>query len=224
MTYATQGVVPESVLPRIISIDGLPGAGKTTQAELIAERLNYTNLTPGMLFCAGGLALAEAHVGSASRDEQLAVIRATDIAFELQHGDKPLVSIDGRDVSELVFQHKDLATAMNAFPDVAELWEGKLRQLIGTGRWVIDRGNRLCPDADLKFWLTATAEARAARRCGQLALQGKYVSFGQVLTEQQMRATHDRTVFHTQPDVRRIDTTHLDAEQVYAQLARIILA
>jgi cytidylate kinase len=212
----------KATLPRIITVDGLPGVGKTTQAELIANRLGYANLTPGMLFCAGGLALAGSQVSPSNPLEQLAVLRDARITFELTQGAKPSVAISGRDVSEQVFLHKGQGTHLNMLPGIAEHFENRLRALTVTGRWVVDRGARLYPDADLKFWLTATPEVRAARRCGQLAMQGEYVQFDQVRREQAERTVRDRQLFRVAEDVHVIDTTRLEAEETYAELAHII--
>lgn len=126
-------------------------------------------------------------------------------------------------MSDYVFRHKGLATKLNALPEVAEHFERRLRAMTATGQWVIDRGARLYRDAPLNFWLTASAEARAARRCGQLAAQGEYVSFGRILREQRERSASDQRLFRPAEGVHAIDTTHSDAESIYSHIAHIIM-
>jgi len=93
----------DSDLPAIITVDGESATGKTTQTELIAHRLGYTNVTLGMLFCAGAIALERANIDPDNDSAVRAVLREADIDFTLRPGKTPLVSVDGRDVSDYLF-------------------------------------------------------------------------------------------------------------------------
>ena len=78
------------------------------------------------------------------------------------------------------------------------------------------------PDAELKIWLMASAYDRAVRRCGQLALAGRYVPIAQIMEDNAVRTERNRENHRPPSDVVPVDTTNLDIEGVYSKICSLI--
>lgn len=220
-----QVALAEDELPRIVVVDGDASTGKTTQAELLAKRLGYSNVTTGMLFCAASAALDASGVNLSNLQEISTLIRATRFDFDLQPGGRPQVSIDGKDISGTLFSqaNKQGASRFNKIPEVSNHLESILRQLATTGRWVFDRGARVFPDADFMVWLSASNYIRAVRRCGQIAAEGGYMPLQQVIEEQAVRTRRDSKNHKVPSQATQIDTTWLGIEEVYDVISGLMV-
>lgn len=135
----------------VIAIDGPAGAGKSTVARLVADRLGYTYLDTGAMYRCVALRGVEA-------------VEALDIRFE---GDR--VVLDGEDVSEAIRTPEagQAASKVATDPRVRAALTAQQRFLLAEGDWVAegrDVGTVLAPDAPLKVWLTADPAVRAERR------------------------------------------------------------
>ena len=204
----------------VIAIDGPAGAGKSTVARGVAERLGFTYLDSGAMYRAA--ALAAMGRGERSPAE---VARALNIEV----GDRVLV--DGTDVTSAIRSPtvSEAASKIATDPAVRAALVEKQRELLSGGDWVAegrDIGTVVAPQAELKIFLTATPDERARRRARQLGADP-----ASVLAEQARRDARDSEREHSPlrpaADAITLDTTALSAEEVVERVlarARGILA
>lgn len=210
----------------VITLDGPSGSGKGTIAGLLAERLGWHFLDSGALYRV--LALAALRRGVDLEDEPALVelARALPAAFS---GDR--VWLEGEDVSAQIRteQAGTAASRVAAVPAVRTQlldWQRRCAQppgLVADGR---DMGTVVFPGADLKIFLTASAEERARRRYNQLKDKGLDVSFADLVGEIRERDQRDssRAVAPLRPaeDAFELDTTELSIAAVVERVERLV--
>jgi cytidylate kinase len=200
----------------VIAIDGPAGAGKSTVARAVAERLGYTYLDTGAMYRCVAL-LANEHGGDAAAIAEAAT-------FEL--GDRVL--LDGRDVTEAIRtpEVSERASEVSADIGVRMALVRKQQELLGDGgHWVAegrDIGTVVCPNAAVKVFLTASAEVRARRRAEELGADP-----AEVLAAQLQRDERDERREHSPlipaNDAVPVDTSELDLEGVLGQILTLVV-
>ena len=160
MTGADTQIRPQPV----IAIDGPAGSGKSSVSRALAHRLGIGRLDTGAMYRAVAWASLDRSIDPDDRDAVAAVARSIDIAV----GDR--VSVDGTDVTEAI-RGPEVSAAVSAVaanPDVRAVMVRRQREWAAEhGGGVIegrDIGSVVFPGADLKIYLTASAEERARRR------------------------------------------------------------
>lgn len=234
----------------VIAIDGPAGAGKSTVAMLLAQRLDFVLVDTGALYRAVALIAHERGVaygdgpalGELSRSLELRFVPAEpgDLPAGSSSEDRadPAASVQApprlfcgtRDISDLIRTPEISmgSSAVSKHPQVREALLELQRELGREGGVVLegrDIGTVVFPDAETKVFLTAGAEARARRRVEDLAARGITADFGQTLADIQARDVQDSTrpVAPLRPavDAIIIDTTELDIADVVERLAAI---
>jgi cytidylate kinase len=205
----------------IIAIDGPAAAGKGTLARRLADELDLAYLDSGTLYRATGWAVLEGGGDPADPDTAVAAAEALDTATI----DNPALRTD---------RVADAASKVAAIPGVrAALLDFQRRFAAappdGAAGAVLDGrdiGTVVCPDADIKFFVTASVEERARRRVKELLERGEDAIYGAVLQEMQERDARDRDreVAPLKPaeDAIVIDTTDLDADAALETALRLI--
>ena len=213
----------------MIAIDGPAGAGKSTVARLVANRLNYTYIDTGAMYRALGLLAMRLKI--ALDDEAALTALANEVKLELKNQDgKCLIFMDGEDVSEAIRAKDvgDAASAVSVFAGVREALVAQQQRLGAAGQVVMDGrdiGTVVLPNADCKIFLTASAEERARRRLLELQSKGLDVDFEQVKTEMAIRDARDSNRANSPlcqaADAVLVDTSSLTLEQVVDAIIRI---
>jgi cytidylate kinase len=224
--------------PFIVAIDGPAGAGKSTVSRAVAARLGFALVDTGAIY--RSVALAADRAGVAFDDDRRLgeLLAELDIRFEPPPPDNPTagqhVFLGGADVSqEIRTPAMSLgASTVSARPVVRAALLALQRRLASSpdhrgavleGR---DIGTVVFPDADLKFFLTATVECRARRRFEELRANGEPVTFAEVLADQEQRDRRDseRDVAPLKPaeDALQVDSSGMPIEQVVDRLVREI--
>jgi len=197
----------------VIAIDGPAGAGKSTVARMVAERLGFTYLDSGAMYRCLALAALER---DADPDDPAAMgALASSLAIEL---DGEGVGLDGRDVGATIREPRvtEAASRVSVHPRVREAMVAEQRRLTAAGRYVAegrDIGTVVSPDAPLKVFLTATPEERARRRAAQTGADQ-----ASVLAAQHERDARDEEREHSAlrpaADAVELDTTGLSLDEV----------
>ncbi|WP_456432606.1 (d)CMP kinase [Thermosulfuriphilus sp.] len=209
-----------------ITIDGPSGAGKSTIARLLAKRLNYIYLDTGAMYRAVGLATLRAGIDPGDAQGVARVLQ--EIQLELRPGSQgTVVFLNGEDVSQEI-RHPEVSLAASAvsalLPVRAHLTElqrrmGKSGGVVAEGR---DTGTVVFPEAEAKFFITATAEERARRRFEELKARGEDISYEEVLRQQLLRDENDcrreLAPLKPAPEAIIIDTTKLSLEEVLERI------
>src|SRR5260370_40105021 len=166
-------------VPLIVAIDGHSGAGKSTVARALAERLGVPYIDTGAMYRAVGLAAREAGITLPITDPA----RVAELSDELEVGLEPepdgtRVLLSSRDVSQDIRQPEIAlyASAVSAIPEVRRRMVAQQRRLAGARGGVMegrDIGTRVFPETPFKFFLTASPEVRAVRRSQDLAQSGR---------------------------------------------------
>lgn len=161
----------------IITIDGPAGSGKSTVAREVAKRLGLTYLDTGAMYRAVTLLSLERGVSPEDDDALGGLALEMDLRFEGEGAAEPRVVVDGQDVTTAIREPRvsQKVSLVSAHPRVRHALTLRQRQLAAQGDVVLegrDTGTVVCPTADLKVYLTASAEERARRRKEQLAGQG----------------------------------------------------
>jgi len=213
-------------MSRVVTIDGPAGAGKSTVARRLAERLGWRFLDTGAMYRAVTLAALRAGVDLA-REEALGDL-VSKLAVSLPPG---RVLLGAEDVTESI--RAAAVTRASSFiadsPSVRHrlmIWQrafAELQDVVTEGR---DQGTLVFPEAFRKYYLTASDLERARRRVAEYLAQGEAVSFESVLGDQRERDARDsaRAIAPMTPaaDAIVVDSTGLSIEDVVDRLARDI--
>ena len=207
-----------------IAIDGPGGAGKSTIAKQVARVLDIDYIDTGAMYRAVGYKLIRDNVDMYDEDALLAMLEATDIDFS---GGKTI--LDGEDISDRIRTQEisRKASECSALAPVrAKLVElqkkmGSTKSVIMDGR---DIGTVVLKDAELKIYLTASAEERASRRHRELLLKGEDISYEKVLADMQERDYNDMhreiTPLRKANDAIELDTTGMSIDEVTEYILR----
>ena len=214
----------------VVTVDGPSGAGKGTLSALIAEKLGWHLLDSGAIYRV--LAVAAMHHDLPVDDESAVVPLASglDVSFEIDNEQRRVV-LEGEDVTDDI-RTEEVGAVASQIASLARVREALLRRqrafqqdpgLVADGR---DMGTVVFPDANVKLFLTASAEARAERRYNQLKDKGLNVNIARLLTDIKARDDRDanRSIAPLVPaeDAVVIDSTDLDINQVFESAMEII--
>jgi cytidylate kinase len=203
----------------IVAIDGPAGAGKSSVARGLAERLGFQYLDTGAMYRA--LTWLALHEGVALDDGPAleALAQAHPVAF----GDAGAVEIAGEDVTTRIREPEiDAAVPVVArHPEVREVMRQRQRELGRSGDSVIegrDIGVVVVPDAEVKVWLVADPAVRARRR----HLERDGLEIEELSEELRRRDERDAVNTHRADDAVEVDTTELSLHQVIDRIAGLV--
>ncbi len=197
----------------VIAVDGPAGAGKSTVARALAERVGFTYLDSGAMYRCVALAALER---GADPDDPAAVgDLAGSLEIELHPG---RVHLDGDDVSLAIREPRvsEASSRVSVHPAVRDAMIARQREMIAAGSYVAegrDIGTVVSPEAPLKVYLTASPEERARRRAAQTGEDP-----AAVLAAQRERDARDEGREHSAlrpaDDAVELDTTELTLDEV----------
>jgi CMP/dCMP kinase len=199
----------------VIAIDGPAGAGKSTVARAVAEKLGATYLDSGAMYRAAALASLDQPGRSPA-----------EVAAAMQIGLGERVTVDGEDVTEAIRTPRaaEAASRIAMDPAVRSALVQKQRELLSEGDWVAegrDIGTVVAPGAELKIFLTASPQARAMRRAAEIGSDWETV-----LKDQTLRDEQDRNRAHSPlraaADAIELDTTDRTVEDVTTQIVGLV--
>lgn len=209
----------------VVAIDGPAGAGKSTIAKLVAERLGYIYIDTGAMYRAVAWKVLDS--GAEPTDENI-IATAEKLAMELRpekDGDRVLV--DGRDVTGFIRSPEvtALVSQVARLVPVREKMVELQRGMAATGGVVMDGrdiASKVLPNADVKIFLTASIEERAMRRWKELKEKGYEGSLEEVKADIAARdkADSERAVspLVRVPEAVLVDTTELSIERTVEKI------
>ena len=214
-----------------VAIDGPSGAGKSSLAKRLAADLGYVYVDTGAMYRAIGLYATRQGVDLHDADAVAALLPQIRLEIRLEQGTQHIY-LNGEDVSEAIRAEAIgmAASAVSAHPAVRNFLLDTQRGLADDQNILMDGrdiGTVVLPHATVKIFLTASAEARAERRCKELREKGQPADLDTVLADIRQRDDQDthRAVapLKQAEDAIRIDTSDIDFDQSFALLKRTIL-
>jgi cytidylate kinase len=216
----------------IVTIDGPAGAGKSTVARQLAERLGYLYLDTGALYRAVAWKVRSAGVNPEDGTAVSALLPEMRVSMD-RRGDGVCVTVDGQDVTDELRSPEisTMASLVSAIPAVRE-WLLPVQRQVGHMGGVVaegrDLGTRVFPAADAKFFLDADVNTRAGRRQQDLAGAARSVPLERTKQEIETRDQRDRSraiaPLIPAEDAEVIDSTSLTVEQVIDRMMGKIAA
>jgi CMP/dCMP kinase len=209
--------------PRVIALDGPAASGKGTLAKRLAQHLGYAYLETGLLYRAVGLKVLRS--GNNPAEAEAAVAAAKALGPD-ELSDPALRGDEAANAASLVAAIPDVRKVLVNFQrEFAAKPPGGARGAVIDGR---DIGTVVCPDAWLKFFVTAGLETRANRRLKELLDRGIAGIPSRVLRDMQDRdardSQRDTAPLRMADDAILLDTTELDADETFAAALKVIEA
>lgn len=207
----------------IIAIDGPAAAGKGTLAKRLAKEFDFAYLDTGTLYRAVGLSLlnaghnpldvAKAEAASAALDQTL----FADPALRSE--------ATGAAASKVASMPKIRANLLNFQQSFASSPPNNKAGAVLDGR---DIGTVVCPNADLKLFVTASAEERARRRTAEMETRGDAANYEEILADVKARDSRDMSradaPLRPAEDAHLLDTTELDIDAVFLRAVQLVKA
>jgi len=215
--------------PIVVAIDGPAGAGKSTVSKRLTGLLGYRLLDTGALYRSVALSAKRRGVAYADAAALAAIAAGLDIEFQLD-GMTNRVFLAGEDVSAAIRtpEMSEGSSIVSAVPVVRAALLQLQRELAGKGGVVAegrDVGTVVLPDADAKFFLTASDEVRARRRVEELKAAGIEAMYDETLAEMRRRDQRDSNreaaPLVCAPDAIVVDSSILTIDEVVDQMVRI---
>ena len=216
----------------IIAIDGPAASGKSTTAQLLAKKLGYLYIDTGAMYRACALKAKKLGIDINDEESIRNLLDYIDIRIE-NNNSKNRILLDGEDVSEDIRADdiSALASAISAIPAVRYKMVELQRKMGEKGSVILDGrdiGTFVFPDAEVKFFLTASPEIRAKRRWLELQQKGIDKDFSEVLADLVKRDNNDSqralAPLKKAEDAIEIDTSNMTIEEQTETLYKIILS
>lgn len=218
------------MMPMNIAIDGPVGAGKSSIADQVAQRLNILHLDTGAMYRAFGLYALRSGTDLASEAALSALAEDVDVQVKYENGAQRTL-LFGEDVSELIRtgEVSAAASAVSKWPAVRRRMVRAQQEMARTADMLIDGrdiGTVVLRDSPCKIFLTAAAEERARRRYLQQMEKGDTTPYEQVLRELNARDEQDMNR-KTDPlrqaeDAVLVDSTDMTQEETVEAIVRIV--
>lgn len=216
--------------PIAVAIDGPSGAGKSTIARILAKELGFIYVDTGALYRAVGYAALTAGLDAKDDEKVCALLPSLNVELVYRDGEQRVL-VNGEDVSDKIRtpEVSMAASAVSAIPTVRRFLFS-LQQDMAAKQSVImdgrDIGTVVLPQAQVKIFLTASAEDRARRRYEELIAKGTKVTFDEVLRDMQERDKNDSeraaAPLKAAEDAVLVNTSGNTLEQSVELLRRIV--
>lgn len=214
-----------------IAIDGPSGAGKSTIAKALASSLGFIYVDTGAIYRTVGLYMYR--IGVSTEDAAGIEAHLCEVHPELRHADGvQKMFLNGEDVTDKIRTPiiSKYASVVSAVPAVRAFLFRMQRDLADTHNVIMDGrdiGTVILPEAQVKIFLTASAEARADRRVKQLAEKGETCDYAEILAAIRERDARDSgrdiAPLKAADDAVLLDTSELNLEESIAAAKKIVL-
>ncbi|MBQ6173447.1 MAG: (d)CMP kinase [Clostridia bacterium] len=213
-----------------IAIDGPVGAGKSSISDAVAQALGILHLDTGAMYRAVGLTCLRRGINIDDEQAVTALSRTLPIDVRYENGGQRTIA-DGEDVTAFIRtpEVSDAASRVGTYEGVRKAMVAAQQAIAARTDMLVDGrdiGTVVLPDADVKIYLTASAEERARRRWLQQKESGQDADYDQVLRELIARDHHDMNREHDPlrqaEDAVLVDTTDLDFDQSVEAILRLV--
>ncbi len=213
-----------------IAIDGPGGAGKSSVAKAISQRLGIIYVDTGALYRNIGLYMLDHGIHPSNAENVSSELKNISLELKFEDGHQTIL-LNGKDRGDEIRtpEVSMAASSVSAIPEVRQYLLDMQRKTAEKNSVIMDGrdiGTVILPDAEVKIFLTASAKARAKRRYDELCAKGKNVTYEQVYNEMVERDRNDSTrdVAPCVPakDAVILDNSKLDAEGTVDAIIKII--
>ncbi|MBR3767471.1 MAG: (d)CMP kinase [Clostridia bacterium] len=212
-----------------IAIDGPAGAGKSTAAKMIAKELGFIYIDTGALYRSIGIAVLRKGLKTDNAQDVISVLPEVQLSLKFVDGEQRVI-LCGEDVSRDIRLPEASMAASNvsAIPEVRSFLLDMQKKFARENNCLMDGrdiGTVILPDAELKIFLTASAEVRAERRYKELIEKGTPKDYNELLEEIKLRDYNDsnRAVAPLKPadDAVIIDSSEMNLEEVVSKIVSL---